>query len=174
MPDSNCQYQVFDYVNDTNTMFYCPPDTFFNAKMNATGPKTNTTLRDGTRRIQYLNGTIARFSNNNTFIGYDVPPKGFFYDIFIVSNMDGSRFIDFGPINKTRREFPPPLPASASPMMIACAELYRDVFLEYSRVFYTNNSVAIFVKGQFTKFEVAPEWFFGGCRPGVYKDGRPM
>ncbi len=113
--------------------------------MNATGPKTNMTLKDGTRRIVFLNRTIARLHNNNSLWYFEVPPKSLYYEFNKIYNPDLSSFIDFTPINNTRREFPPPLPSSASPMMIACAIQYADVFLNNGtkRVFYTNSSVAI-------------------------------
>ncbi len=46
--------------------------------MNATSPRVNMTLKDGTRRIVYLNGTISRLANNNSFINFEVPPKSYF------------------------------------------------------------------------------------------------
>jgi hypothetical protein len=103
-------------------------------------------LRDGSRRVEYLNGTIARFNNNNTFNSFEVPPKSIYYEFNRILRTDGSSFIDYSPVNGTRRDFPPPLPASATPMMIACAIRYTDVFLSNSssRVFYTNNTVALF------------------------------
>lgn len=144
--------------------------------MNATGPKTNMTLKDGTRRIVYLNGTIARLRNDNSLWYFEVPPKSLYYEFNKIYNSDLSSFIDFTAINNTRREFPPPLPSSATPMMIACAIDYTDVFLKdgYKRVFYKNSSVAIFNDKAKPSFEVQPKWFFGGCRPGQYVDGRPM
>jgi hypothetical protein len=143
---------------------------------NATGPKTNTTMRDGTRRVEYLNGTIARFNNNNTFINFEVPPQSIYYEFNKIPRTDGSSFIDYSPINGTRRDFPPPLPLNATPMMIACAINYTDVFLNNtpSRVVYTNKTVAIFSNGVFRSYVVPPKWLFGACVPGQYIDGRPM
>jgi hypothetical protein len=60
-------------------MYYCPPDQFTSALVNATGPKINTTMRDGTRTVEYLNGTIARFDNKNNLINFLVPPKSIYY-----------------------------------------------------------------------------------------------
>jgi hypothetical protein len=125
-------------------------------------------LRDGTRRVEYLNGTIARFNNNNILINFEVPPVSIYYEFNRIPRADGSSFIDYSPINQTRRDFPPPLPVNATPMMIACAIKYTDVFLNNtpSRVVYTNNTVALFLNGVFQSYVVPPKWFFGGCVPG--------
>lgn len=112
---------MFDYVNDTNTIYYCPPDQISNARMNATGPKTNSTLRDGTKRVEYLNGTIARFNGNNSLLYFEVAPKSLYYEFNRILKTDGSSFIDYTPINNTRREYPAPLPMNATPIMVACA-----------------------------------------------------
>ena len=104
----NCQYQVFDYVNDTNTIFYCPPDQYTNARVNATGPKTNTTLKNGSRRVEYLNGTIALLYNNNTLNKYEVPPKSIYYEFIRIFKSDATSSIDYSPVNGTRRDFPAP------------------------------------------------------------------
>ena len=122
-------------------------------------------MRDGTRRVEYLNGTIARLYNNNSLINYDVAPKSIYYEFERIMKADGSSFIDYSPINNTRREFPPPLSLNATPMMISCSIKYTDVFLSNStsRVYYTNNTVAIFNKGLFVSYEIPPKWLFGGC-----------
>jgi hypothetical protein len=41
-------------------------------------------------------------------------------------------------------------------------------------VFYRNESIAIFTNNIFVGFEKPPVFFFGGCRPDVFIDGRPM
>jgi hypothetical protein len=109
-------------------------------------------------------------------IFYEVAPKSYYYEFKLVTNSDGSKFIDYTPVNKTRREFPPPLTPNATPLQIACAVNYRDVYFvnNTARVFYRNESVAIFRNGTFTFFERPPAWFFGGCMPGSFLDGRLM
>ena len=43
------------------------------------------------------------------------------------------------------------------------------------RAFFVNGTVAILnAQSALLYYEVAPEWFFGGCRPGVWYDGRKM
>ena len=63
----------------TKTIYYCPPDEFTSALVNATGPKINTTLRDGTRTVEYFNGTVARFDSKDVLIQFLVRPKSTYY-----------------------------------------------------------------------------------------------
>jgi hypothetical protein len=67
------------------------------ALVNATGPRTNQTLKDGSRRIVYNNGTIARFYGNNSLMMLEVPPKAFYFNLN--QNSDGSSFFDFSQAN---------------------------------------------------------------------------
>ena len=93
--------------------------------------------------------SIARFNSNNSLKYFEIAPKSFFYDFTLIPNTDGSKFIDFSPVNNTRREFPAPLPSNAFPFQIACAINYRDVYLgnNTARVYYKNESIAIFRYG---------------------------
>jgi hypothetical protein len=75
---SACQWEEIDYTKDTRNVFYCLPNSTWTAFQNATSPKVNMTLRDGTRRFVYLNGTVARMSNNNTILMFEVYPKSIF------------------------------------------------------------------------------------------------
>lgn len=59
-------------------MFYCLPNTTWTALQNATNPRVNMTLKDGTRRFVYLNGTIARLASNNSIINIEVAPKSLY------------------------------------------------------------------------------------------------
>jgi len=60
---------------------------------------------------------------------------------------------------------------------MATAIDFTDVFLSNgtSIVYYKNNTIANFDRlGKFVSYVVPPRWFFGGCIPGQYYDGRPM
>jgi hypothetical protein len=59
---------------------------------------------------------------------YEVPPKSFYLDFAITKNADGSIIIDYTAANKTKRFFAAPLPATATPQMIAVALNYKDMF----------------------------------------------
>lgn len=87
-----------------------------------------TTFRDGSTRRSYVNGTIARFSSNNTLMFYEVPPKSFYLEFAIVTSTNGSITIDYTLANKTKRFFAAPLPTTATRQMIAVALNYKDMF----------------------------------------------
>ena len=135
-----------------------------------------TTFRDGSARRSYVNGTIARFNSNNTLMFYEVPPKSFFMEFAIVRSPDGSITIDYTAANKTKRFIAAPLPATATPQMIAVALNYKDMFQNGTqRAFYINGTIAILnAQNGLISYENAPEWLFGGCRPGVFIDGRNL
>ena len=65
-------------------MFYCLPNMTWTPLQVVTNPRVNMTLRDGTRRIVYFNGTISKLANNNSFISFEVPPKSYFYEFTTV------------------------------------------------------------------------------------------
>jgi len=76
-------------------MFYCLPNSTWSEMQNATYPRVNMTLRDGTRRFVYLNGTISRLANNNSFINFEVPPKSLYMIFKTNFNPDGSSSTDY-------------------------------------------------------------------------------
>jgi hypothetical protein len=59
---------------------------------------------------------------------YEVPPKSFYLEFAIVTSTNGSITIDYTLANKTKRFFAAPLPATATPQMIAVALNYKDMF----------------------------------------------
>jgi len=77
---SACQWEEIDYIKDVRNMFYCLPNSTWTPFQIATFPRVNMTLKDGTRRIAYLNGTIALLANNNSFIRFEVPPKSYYIE----------------------------------------------------------------------------------------------
>ncbi len=126
---SPCSYILIDNVNMTKTKFLCPPAGNWTAKDNATAAISEITLRDNSRRVNYLNGTIARFDPNGKLIGYDVPPKSIFIDYPIYRNPDGSIHIDYTATNGTKRFIAAPLPQTATLEMRAMALLFKDTYL---------------------------------------------
>ena len=77
---SACQWEEIDYIKDVRNMFYCLPNSTWTAFQRATFPRVNMTLKDGNRRIAYLNGTIALLAKNNSFIRFEVPPKSYYIE----------------------------------------------------------------------------------------------
>ena len=60
--------------------------------------------------------------------------------------------------------------------MIDVSMIFKDIFLNGTqRAFFLNGTIAILdVFNNLLYYEKAPQWFIGGCRPGVYSDGRRM
>ena len=174
---SNCQFVVYNYINDTKTKNFCPVPTNSSEKTIAFALTQETIFRDGSARRSYANGTIARFSSKNTLVFYEVPPRSFFLEFAITRAPDGSITIDYTAANKTKRFIPAPQTAStATPQMAAVALNYKDIFQNgWSRAFYFNGTIAILdPENKLVFYEKEPEWFFGGCRPGVFFDGRNL
>ena len=126
---SNCQFVVYNYINDTKTKNFCPVPTNSSEKTIAFALTQETIFRDGSARRSYANGTIARFSSNNTLVFYEVPPRSFFLEFAITRAPDGSITIDYTAANKTKRFIPaPPTASTATPQMAAVALNYKDIY----------------------------------------------
>ncbi len=54
--------------------------------------------------------------------------------------------------------------------MIAVSMLYKDMFLNGTqKAFFFNGTIAILdIFNNLLNYEKAPQWFIGGCQPGVY------
>lgn len=59
---------------------------------------------------------------------YEVPPTSIFIDYPISRPPSGGYIIDYTAANKTKRFIPAPLPATATPQMIAVALDYTDIY----------------------------------------------
>jgi uncharacterized protein with von Willebrand factor type A (vWA) domain len=126
-------------------MFYCLPNSTWTALQNATFPRVNMTLKDGTRRFVYLNGTISKLSNNNSFINFEVPPKSYYLTFTTILNTDGSSYTNYTLANGTIRFVAARLTPNNTPFQFATGINYRDVYRNGTeRVFYLNGTVAIF------------------------------
>ena len=125
---TDCQYVVYNFINETKTMNFCPIPLNSTEKTVAISMVQETTFRDNSTRRSYVNGTIARFSPNKTFLFYEVPPKSLYLEFAITRAADGSITIDYTAANKTKRFIPAPLSASATPRAIAIALNYKDIF----------------------------------------------
>ena len=173
---SDCQYVVYNFIFDTKTINFCPIPLNSSEKTVAISVIQETTFRDNSTRCSYVNGTIARFSPNKTFLFYEVPPKTLYLEFAITRATDGSITIDYSAANKTKRFIPAPLSASATPRAIAIALKYKDIYQNGTqRAFYFNGTIAILnAQNGLVRYEQPPEWLFGGCRPGEFYDGRNM
>jgi hypothetical protein len=126
---ANCQFVVYNYIHDTKTKNFCPVPSNSTEKTIAFALTQETTFRDGSTRRSYANGTIARFSPNNTLAFYEVPPKSFFLEFPITRAPDGSITIDYTAANKTKRFIPArPNASTATPQMEAVALNYKDIY----------------------------------------------
>ena len=126
---SNCQFVVYNYINDTKTKNFCPVPSNSSEKTIAFALTQETTFRDGSTRRSFANGTIARFSSNNTLVFYEVPPRSFFLEFAITRAPDGSITIDYTAANKTKRFIPArPTASTATPQMVAVALNYKDIY----------------------------------------------
>jgi len=110
-------------------------------------------------------------------IFYEVAPRSFFIEFAIIKYTNGSILIDFTPVNQTKRYIEAPIPATAPEQVRESALIFKDIFNVNGtqRAFYVNGTIAILnANGGFIRYERAPEWKFGDCRPEIYTDGRKM
>ena len=77
--------------------------------------RVNITLKDGSRRVAYLNGTIARLSNTDVFQYWEVAPKTQYLEFNLQQMTDGSKLINYTLANGTIREFPPAMTPNNTP-----------------------------------------------------------
>jgi hypothetical protein len=126
---NDCQYVVYNFINDTKTMNFCPIPLNSTEKTVSISWIQETTFRDNSTRRIYVNGTIARFSPNKTLLFYEVPPKSFYLEFAITRAPDGSTTIDYTAANQTKRFIPAPLTAAtATPQLVAVALRYKDIY----------------------------------------------
>lgn len=114
---NSCSYILYDNINEFKTAFMCPPTPNASPRDLAYYMTEETKYRDGSLRRVFLNGTIARFNQQNILTFYEVPPKSFYIEFQIILFTNGSRLIDFTAVNQTKRyiEAPPP---SGSPQVV--------------------------------------------------------
>jgi hypothetical protein len=142
---SACQWEEIDYMQDVRTQFFCLPNSTWTAQQNATSMRLNITLKDGSRRVAYLNGTVARLNNTNGFQYWEVAPKAQYIEFPMQQTTDGTRYINFTLLNGTIREWPPAMTPNNTPLQVATAVLFRDRFANgTTREFYVNGTVAVF------------------------------